>query len=81
MDKKFFHKLDEEEYTSLMSKEPSIEEILDNFKAPDWCSMEDALDPLYGCEELTNPESRVDICRSFCKSCPYFNKHLGIFGV
>jgi hypothetical protein len=72
MEKRFWHLLDEYEYASLMSKEPSIQEILDGFKQPDWCTMNEALDPVFGCDKLLDKEIRMDISpRNVCKECPY----------
>lgn len=82
MDKKYFHKLDIEEHASLMSKEPTIEFILDNFLQPSWCSLDEALHPTNGCEFLTG-EDRIDISKSFCSFCRFClkPKGLGMFGV
>ncbi len=79
----YWHLLDEYEYVSLMSKGPSIQDILDNFKQPDWCTMKDAVDPLNGCDELCDPETRMDISpRTICKDCPYCRKpKMGLFGL
>lgn len=77
----YFHKLDVEEHASLMSKEPSIEYIMENYKQPEWCTLTDALNPLFGCEDLTG-ENRVDISkRGICRDCPYCKRKLGVFGL
>lgn len=82
MERRYWHKLDIEEFASLMSTEPTIEFIMDSYLQPDWCELDDALHPTNGCESLTG-EDRIDISKRFCSLCRFCRKPkgLGLFGV
>jgi hypothetical protein len=82
MSRRYWHELNDEEYASLMSKEPSIEDIMDNYEQPTWCEMPEALNPLYGCEELTGVDSRYDVSPRNCSWCQFCRKpKMGMFGL
>jgi hypothetical protein len=77
----YWHRLDDFDYQRLMKKEPTVEDILNNYAQPPWCGLIEALHPTKGCEFLTG-EDRMDISEFFCKDCKFCKpKKMGMFGV
>lgn len=67
---KYYHELTQEEMNGL-HQQATIQDVLDNYKQPDWCMMEHALAGISGCWSLTNSSTRMKISKDYCNSCDY----------
>lgn len=70
--KKYWHELDQEEIDNVIKSGRTVEEVLKEFKQPDWCGYRDALSGLKGCWSLMSDKIRPKISREFCKTCDCF---------
>ncbi len=72
MEKKYWHKLTNEEVAKVIKKYPLIKNIKKHYKQPDWCDDSNAIHPL-GCWSLIG-DNRKSISIKYCKSCDLFKK-------
>lgn len=65
MEKKYFHKLSEEEFNNAIKERKEYKD----FKQPKWCGYPNALDPMFGCWSLTKRTIKI---MTDCQSCKCF---------
>ena len=71
--KKYFHQLSDDEIKKLLYKKVSIGYIKENYKQPDWCSMNSPMDGSFGCWTLMDLyNGRHDISVETCQDCDCF---------
>jgi hypothetical protein len=74
MDKKYFHELTDEEYKELIiDKSLTINDVMEQFSQPDWCTYPGALRGEMGCWSLID---RQVINREYCEKCECYHERL-----
>jgi hypothetical protein len=76
-DKKYWHEIPQAEVEELINSGATYQQVIDNYKQPDWCSYPEALMGVMGCNSLTDNSPggiRGKICEAYCSSCDCYRK-------
>lgn len=70
--KRYFHELSQEEVDKLIADKKNWDDIMQEYKQPDWCNYPNALEGFMGCwslVDLSKDGLRTKISKDFCKGC------------
>lgn len=73
MSQQYWHLADEKEIDEFKNSSPTVAQLDEKYKQPDWCSYQNALYGQMGCWSLVG-DLRTKISEDFCKDCECFLK-------
>jgi len=75
MDKKYFHELTDKEYQELIiDKSLTINDVMEQFAQPYWCTYPEALEGEMGCWSLVFDRQKIN--REYCEKCECYRERL-----
>ena len=69
---KYYHELTKEEFSALVDKGITYEELMRDYPQPKWCSYPGATEGVMGCWSLVDFD--YPISRKYCKGCDCYIK-------